>query len=148
MSQPLYQLVYCSRNRIAGSPNAVAAEVGSLLAVSRRNNALAGVTGALLLHKGWFAQVLEGPREAVEASFAAIRQDTRHGDATLLALEPIAQRSFGDWTMGFVGSSPENARRFAEVGIAAGFDPARLGAKALHAILLDLTLTTDFALAA
>lgn len=148
MSQPLHQLVYCSRNRIAGSPNAVAAEIGSLLAVGRRNNALAGITGALLLQGGWFVQVLEGPREAVEAIFGTIGRDTRHGEITRLSMEPIAERSFAGWTMGFVGPSAENARRFAEIGIAGGFDPARLGATKVHAILAALTLTQDFAVAA
>ncbi|RYG68245.1 BLUF domain-containing protein, partial [bacterium] len=124
MSQPLYQLVYYSRNKVAGSPSAFAAEVGSILAVSRRNNALAGLTGALLFNAGCFAQVLEGPLDAIEATFERIQQDIRHGDVSLLVLEPIAERSFEHWAMGFVGQSEDHARRFAEISVASGFDPA------------------------
>lgn len=137
MSQPLCQLVYRSRSRIAGSPNALAAEIGSILAVSRRNNALAGITGALLYRAGWFVQVLEGPRDALQAAFERISQDARNDDVAQLALEPIAERRFTGWSMGF-----------ADAGMAAGFDPARLDATRLGAMLDALRLTDDVALAA
>lgn len=148
MSSSLYQLVYYSRNQIVGLPGAFDAEVGSILAVSRRNNAQAGITGALLFNAGCFAQVLEGPLDAIEATFERIQQDIRHGDVSLLAMEPIAQRNFANWAMGFVGRSEDNARRFAEVGLASGFDASRLDGARIHSILKDLTLTEETALAA
>jgi hypothetical protein len=33
------------------------------------------------------------------------QQDLRHGDVSVLAFEPIAVRTFGNWSMDFVGVS-------------------------------------------
>jgi hypothetical protein len=145
MSEPLYQLVYYSRNAMGGDEATFAAAVDAILAASRRSNPAAGITGALLFNAGCFAQVLEGPLGAVEATFERIQQDERHGDVSLLALEPIAARAFGNWAMGFVGRSAENAQRFAAIGLDSGFDPQRLGGQRIHAILRELTLEEEAA---
>ena len=71
----LYRLVYFSRNRINGGPSQIAAEVQSILAASQRNNPPLELTGALIFNAGVFAQVLEGPRSSVEATFEKIQQD-------------------------------------------------------------------------
>jgi hypothetical protein len=143
MSDILYQLVYYSRNEISGDNAGFVAEVNSILEASRRNNQAVGITGALLFNGGVFAQVLEGPLAAVEATFERIQQDIRHGDVSLLALEPITHRSFANWAMGFVGNSVDNERRFAQVGIDSGFDPASLGGQKVHSILRDLTVAEE-----
>lgn len=143
MSDTLYQLVYYSRNETSGDDAGFDAEVKSILEASRRNNEAVGITGALLFNAGVFAQVLEGPLEAVEATFERIQQDARHGDVSLLALEPIARRSFTNWAMGFVGQSADNEKRFAQVGIGSGFDPALLGGQKVHTILRDLTVSEE-----
>ncbi|KQT50198.1 blue light sensor protein [Aureimonas sp. Leaf454] len=143
MSDTLYQLVYYSRNEVSGDEADFAAQVASILEASRRNNETVGITGALLFNGGVFAQVLEGPLDAVEATFERIQQDARHGDVSLLALEPIAQRSFGNWAMGFLGQSTANAERFARVGLAGGFDPAAFDGQKVHAILRDLAIEEE-----
>lgn len=145
MENVLYQLVYYSRNKVSGDEAVFGAEVNSILEVSRRNNQAAGITGALLFNAGVFAQVLEGPLAAIEATFERIQQDERHGDVSLLALEPVTHRSFPNWAMGFVGRSSAGEKRFARVGIASGFDPARLGGQKVHAILRDLTVVEESA---
>jgi hypothetical protein len=86
---------------------------------------------------------LEGPLAAVEATFERIQQDYRHGDVSLLALEPITHRSFSNWAMGFVGNSVDDERRFAQVGVDSGFDPASLGGQKVHSILRDLTVAEE-----
>jgi hypothetical protein len=143
MSDTLYQLVYYSRNGTSADDASFAAEVDSILEASRRNNDAVGITGALLLNAGVFAQVLEGPLHAVEATFERIQQDERHGDVSLFALEPITSRSYTNWAMGFVGQSADNEKRFARVGINSGFDPAQLGGQKLHSILRDLTVSEE-----
>ena len=147
MAEPLYQLVYYSRNKVSGDELRFDAEVQSILEDSRRNNEAVGISGALLFNAGVFAQVLEGPLAAVEATFERIQQDDRHGEVSLLAFDPITERSFTNWAMGFVGQSAGNAARFAEVGITSGFDPARLGAQKIHAILRELTVEEEAAAA-
>lgn len=147
MPAPLYQLVYYSRNETSGDAVAFEAEVEAILAASRRNNDAVGITGALLFNAGVFAQVLEGPLEAIEATFERIQQDVRHGDVSLLALEPISHRSFDNWAMGFVGASTDNQKRFARIGIDSHFDPATLSGQKVHSILRDLTMAEETAAA-
>ena len=99
----LHRVLYCSRNLIPGTPEAVAADIRRILAASRRNNARDGITGGLLFSEGCFAQVLEGPLDAIEGTFERIQCDERHSDVTVLQSGPIAARDFPDWSMAFAG---------------------------------------------
>lgn len=99
----LHRVLYCSRNLIPGAPEAVAAHIRGILATSRRNNARDGITGGLLFSEGCFAQVLEGPLDAVESAFERIQCDDRHSDVTVLQSGPIAARDFPGWSMAFAG---------------------------------------------
>jgi hypothetical protein len=143
MTDMIHRLVYYSRNHIEGDPASMMGEIDSILQKSRVNNTRDGITGALMFNAGCFAQVLEGPLDRVEAAFERIQQDVRHGDVSLLAVEPIAQRSFPNWAMGFVGASHDDATRFAGVAAETGFDPARMSGDQLHAILKELTLEEE-----
>ena len=101
----LYRVLYCSRNSILGAPQVVADDILAILAKSRRNNSRDRVTGGLLFSTGCFAQVLEGPADAVEAAFERIQCDERHTDVTVLQAGPVAVRDFPDWSMGFAGAA-------------------------------------------
>jgi hypothetical protein len=147
MSDEIYRLVYYSRNLVTSEPDMHMAEVNDILVTSRANNARDGITGALMFNAGCFAQVLEGPLDAVEAAFERIQQDERHGEVSLLAMEPIAARSFPNWAMGFVGMSDEHASRFADVAAASEFDPSRFSGDRLHSILHDLAIEEERAAA-
>jgi hypothetical protein len=139
----LYRLVYYSRNHVSDTPELFTAQVADILDNSRVNNARDGITGALLFNAGCFAQVLEGPLEAVEATFERIQQDERHGEVSLLSLDAQDERSFPNWAMGFIGISAEHADRFAAVGTSSGFDPSRLSGDDLHLLLRDLALEEE-----
>ena len=93
MATKMYRLVYYSRNLVASGEAMFASNIDEILAKSRVNNERDGITGALLFNAGCFAQVLEGPLERVESAFERIQQDERHGDVSLLALEPIERRA-------------------------------------------------------
>ena len=147
MSNALYRLGYYSRNYIARDPVMFAAHVDHILAKSRANNLRDQITGALLFNAGCFAQVLEGPLARIEETFERIQQDERHGEVSLLALEPVAARSFPNWAMGFVGLSSEHAIRFAGVASASGFDLSRLSGDEIHRILAELTIEEEAAAA-
>ncbi|MFC5556033.1 BLUF domain-containing protein [Methylobacterium iners] len=136
-------MVYYSRNRILGSPELVFQEVHRILEVSRINNARVGVTGALLFNSGCFAQVLEGPQEAVEATFERIQRDDRHGEVSLMSVGPIADRCFTNWSMAFVGASQVDADRFGGIAGESGFDPNRMTGDRVHAMLYNLTLEEE-----
>lgn len=77
-----------------------------ILAVSRRNNRTADVTGVLLYLDGGFLQVLEGSHEAVEKIYTGLCQDSRHRNLTIL-LDREAPRAFSEWSMGFKRLRPD-----------------------------------------
>lgn len=143
MSEILHRLVYYSRNLIPGSPEEVEAEIARILSVSRRNNDRVNVTGALMFNAGCFAQVLEGPAGSVEQTFERIQQDPNHGDVLLLSFEPVLERAFGNWSMGFVGSSEAGAARFGGLGGSSGFDISKMTGNALFETLHGLTLEEE-----
>ena len=140
MTETVHRLVYYSHNRLPEA-DLHAGVMDEILAVSRRNNTAVGVTGALMFNAGCFAQVLEGPQEAVEAVFERIQQDERHGDVMLLAFGPAEGRAFESWSMGYVGASPSARARFSGIAGASGFDPARLTGErlfeTLHALAIE-----------
>lgn len=98
----LTHLIYTS----AAVPGLDTAELKTILQLARRNNAQRAVTGMLLYIAGSFFQVLEGDETTLTELFAIIAADRRHRNATKIIHEPIAQRAFGDWTMGFSALEP------------------------------------------
>ena len=67
---------------------------------SAEKNESLGVTGVLLTSGGLFYQVLEGPEEAVDDLFRAIRADKRHTNLLVLGVEDdVTQRLFPSWSM-------------------------------------------------
>lgn len=93
-------------------------EIAKLLETSRRNNIRDGITG-LLIYKEWktaeranFLQLLEGPREVVEAAYKKITKDPRHH--TIIGLEQgeISHRNFGSWAMGFKNLNTDELKSF------------------------------------
>ncbi len=105
MLTSLHRIIYVSRSLLHGDEDQVAAELRRILAVSRRNNASEGLTGALLLGQGSFAQVLEGPIVAVERAFERIQDDPRHADLVVVEVGAAATRAFPDWSMAFAGAA-------------------------------------------
>jgi hypothetical protein len=70
-------------------------------------NALLDITGMLLYENKNFFQVLEGSESAVVQLFKKICADKRHQAIVRIIQEPIAKRSFCDWTMSFSDVSRE-----------------------------------------
>ena len=143
MTDTMYRLVYYSRNLLEADRAIFHANVDQILDRSRQNNSRDDITGALMFNGGCFAQVLEGPLEKLEAAFERIQQDDRHGEVSLLALDPIASRSFPNWAMGYVGSSADDAERFAAIGSHTDFDPSRLNGDQVHSLLKDLIIREE-----
>ena len=111
MDKP-YRVLYCSRNCIDGSPDEQLEEVRSILASSRKNNAVLGITGALLFNQGMFAQVLEGDLKHVEATYERIQGDLRHADVMILESGFVEHRDFPEWSMAFAGASESHFSEF------------------------------------
>lgn len=74
-------------------------DVGSIMASSKRNNGMDGITGLLVFDGQTFLQVLEGPRDSVSAAFDRIQADPRHRDVTVIRDDTVADRDFAYWSM-------------------------------------------------
>lgn len=92
----LTQIAYASAATEPFPPDRLA----DLLRVARQKNAAAGVTGMLLYLNGSFFQVIEGPAPVVDALVGRISADPRHTKVRVLLQEPVAERTFGAWSMG------------------------------------------------
>ena len=75
-------------------------ELGTILRSSRKNNVKVDVTGLLVAGERRFLQALEGPSDAVDATFERIRGDARHFAAVVLSRRIVDERAFGTWAMG------------------------------------------------
>jgi hypothetical protein len=136
MTNALYRLVYLSRNNIEGDQAVVAEQIRNILTASRHNNMQAGVTGALMFNKEYFAQVLEGPHQAVQATFERIQCDERHSDAIVLQFEPSETRAFSNWAMAYVGQNQVSLEQFAAVGDESRLDISALDGDEIFGLLM------------
>ncbi len=91
---PMIQLIYASRP-FGFDEGTIAA----ILIGSRRRNERDGITGSLICRADLYLQLLEGPQEAVEATYRRIERDQRHTDVRLLSRRDVAERLFPDWAM-------------------------------------------------
>ncbi|MDP2356881.1 MAG: BLUF domain-containing protein [Beijerinckiaceae bacterium] len=143
MTSQLYRLVYHSRNFISGTPEQVSVEVNKILESSQRNNLLIDVTGALIFNAGMFAQVLEGARNDLEATFERIQRDERHGEVEILAFDEASSRGFPSWSMGFVGHSCGDKELFTHIGEGSGFEAKRLEGEHVFRVMRDLAIAEE-----
>jgi hypothetical protein len=93
----LVHCIYCSAATNDFSPE----NLTTLLDECRKKNSKVGLTGMLLYSDRTFFQVLEGDRPVVEALLERLTMDKRHDRVTKIVLEPIDERSFAQWTMGY-----------------------------------------------
>jgi hypothetical protein len=108
-TQSLEHIIYAS----VATQQFGAQQLAELLEKARTANERAGLTG-MLLHTdsdGSFFQVLEGEPAAIDELLLKLRQDKRHSHLTIIIREPIAERAFAEWTMGFASVSPEKLRK-------------------------------------
>jgi hypothetical protein len=68
---------------------------------SRQHNAALNISGVLLYSEGTFIQLLEGKDSVIDALYSRIETDQRHKSVVKLIDEPIAEKSFSQWLMGF-----------------------------------------------
>lgn len=91
---PLTQIIYSSR------PFGFTASVlDDILTVSRARNARDDITGTLICRGDMYLQLLEGPPDAIAATYARIIADDRHLEVERLVSRPVSQRLFPKWAM-------------------------------------------------
>ncbi len=104
----LIQLIYLS----SLSDIKLEAGIAKILQSSIRHNKVNGITGMLLYANGNFLQVLEGETESVVETFSRICADPRHYDIVELIREPVRERHFSQWSMGFQHLSEADLRAY------------------------------------
>jgi hypothetical protein len=140
----LIRILYYSRANITGSTTDIASAYVGILATAQKNNSRVGITGALMVSGGRFAQILEGPAVAVRNTFERIKLDPRHRYPTILKVEPVEGRMFGAWAMGLAGTCPGES---VPLSAAASLDHAVTNptdaSDTLIALLLNLVQTSE-----
>ncbi len=84
-------------------------QIPALLERVRAANVRHEVTGMLLYIGGNFFQALEGAPDVIDELYDRIVQDPRHTHVAQIVREPIEQRRFADWSMGFTTVDPLDA---------------------------------------
>jgi Sensors of blue-light using FAD len=98
----LEHLIYAS----VATQNFEASELAELLQKARAANERCDLTG-MLLHVDSDGSFFE----AIDQLLEKLLRDKRHSHLTEIIREPIAKRSFNEWTMGFSSVSSEKLRR-------------------------------------
>ena len=101
----MIRLLYVSRSRLGAEDEQ--RELAAIIAVAAPRNLAARVTGALVHTGPNFAQVLEGPAEAVDAIMGDILVDPRHSAVSIVARTELLRRSFPNWGMVLVNAHPD-----------------------------------------
>jgi len=95
----LWKLSYIS-TAVAG-PEEALRQLREICVRSGERNARVGISSIATVHKGRFAQVLEGPEETVRAVLRRIIGDPRHHSVTVLADAPLVERRYGGLAMAY-----------------------------------------------
>jgi hypothetical protein len=119
----LKSLLYASASALA--PGEEQAEIERIVSVARVRNAGLGVTGTLVFTRTSFAQILEGPDEAVDGLMQRIARDRRHDQVTIVDTVTTDQRLFEDWTLSYCGGSRYVDKHIAPLLDGVGHDDAR-----------------------
>jgi hypothetical protein len=98
-----YQIIYSSDASIPMQSD----DLEDLLEQAREHNAQRGITGALVYVDGIFLQILEGEAATIKALMARISRDLRHEAVTVLQEGEVPSARFSDWTMAYIGATPE-----------------------------------------
>ena len=130
----LSRLIYASMAAQEFPPEGL----GGLLTDARRRNRLHDVSGMLAFNSEYFLQAIEGSRAALSQLYSNMVRDPRHSRLLLLTFEPVDNRAFSDWTMGFAAADATRRRLYIRHGSSARFDPYQLTATGALALLKDL----------
>lgn len=141
----MHRLAYLSKNEIESDPVILKNEIQEILTISRVNNSRHGVTGALMYNATCFAQVLEGPQDAVSATYERIQCDPRHSNVVILDYSAVDERLFAQWSMGYLGVESDASREFDRLTENIGADPAKLKSDQIFNLLQQHMLEAETA---
>ena len=131
----LFRLFYRSDSELIGGERAVREAAFGIADTAAERNAREGITGALMFAGNVFVQLLEGERDALEATFERVCRDTRHRRILIIDYSEIEQRVFDSYAMvAFEGD--ERARAlFPVIGESTNFAHRTMTATAAVALM-------------
>jgi hypothetical protein len=86
------RIIYFSRSALDKDPVTREEQQLQLVRTSRRQNEFALITSILVLDKGWFTQMVEGDRDALNQTFKRIASDNRHKDIRIVEWREVPRR--------------------------------------------------------
>lgn len=134
----LQSLLYVSRSMI--DPTRAEDGVKEIVETAHRINPQRSLTGALIFTGSNFAQILEGPAEAVETMMAAIESDPRHADVLVAERLAVTDRLFDQWSMAYFGRVRFVERHITGLLDASSAVDQRLSAKALRKLIHEFSV--------
>ncbi len=134
----LYHAAYFSK-RLDNDQQVVA----DIVAHAQVRNAQRNVTGGLVVHDGYFFQVLEGDRQVLTRLITRIFQDPRHTGCELLLFDEIGERLFPDWTMRAQLSDDIVAQALNDFGLPRVLQPETLSGYAVWDLVHSLVCYED-----
>lgn len=117
--------------------------VASVLKVSKENNAMRGLTGALVFTGEHFVQALEGDEASLDGLMSILAMDSRHSCIRIVQDGPLAARRFANWSMAYVGPSKFVTRQIRRLLSDPSAAEASRAVGWLETLLVDTTLTTQ-----
>ena len=85
--------------------------------------------------------MVEDGREPLSDLLRSIYRDDRHQQMTIMSFEEIAERRFGNWTMGRVNMESINAAVLLKYSENTTLDPFTCSSHAMMSLLMDLSAT-------
>ena len=91
----LVQLKYLS----VASASTHISDLIQIMAVAIPTNAKHQITGILFFDQGYFGQIIDGPKAAVDETWGRVKVDKRHESVEFLGMVDIQTRQFPKWSM-------------------------------------------------
>lgn len=135
----MFSLLYVSKSLLTRRREQE--EVDAIVDAAIVFNLSLGMTGALVLACGRFAQVLEGPQGEVRSLMARIAVDQRHTQVRVIRTAFQSERAFPNWGMAAI-RAPEEFQDLAERASAA--DEVQTEAAERLFLLLQRNATARF----
>jgi len=89
--------------------------INGVLKSAAKNNPPLGITGLLVFGGGVFAQILEGPEQAVLRKYVQIATDMRHHNCRIVYITTTSERIFKDISMAALEALPMELEHIAEL---------------------------------
>ncbi len=134
----LMRLTYFSRHDLPCDAEGFHPAFAAIESEAVPRNAALGITGFLVCARTWFAQVIEGPVDAIEQLYGVISGDLRHRDLQLVEHVVAQRRLFPDWHMAIGTASPQAGMVFATLDFSEVEAPEGRLPRDFHDLAADL----------